>query len=446
MPLVDSKLRRESTGIERQSLFFVFSAFVFRIGLALVTFEQVRPLGIQFSDYLFFLSIFLVLFSPGFHWLKSIRSGIPFGGGLIICGALLSLLNATSVHDAAGPFVRLLVLYGLFAPLALIHSRDIYTNLLFLMAGISANSVIALIQAWIMPGIVDMLSINPITNTGLGSAQGRFQGLTSHPNILGLSVALAVLIGVGLFSSGVKGGSRLWLGTQVAICSLGGIVTGSRTLVAALVPGLLVLVFLQKRNRRTLLRALAALAVIGVAITTLAPTATSLYARRLLSSGEDYSPDYGRAMTAGLAVVEISEKPILGWGVDHMMEAGAMVIPDTSEIGIAHNTFLQYWFAAGLLGAVGFLFLFFTPMRQMLRALKNKTSERATDALSLCLGLYVLLFIVCNVHPIFYNRFVYIPMFALAGFVARLPGPIKVRKAVRTPLVHLPAPNPQPPS
>jgi hypothetical protein len=42
--------------LERQDLLFLFSSFMFRIGLALVTFEQIRPFfGIQVSDYFLFL-------------------------------------------------------------------------------------------------------------------------------------------------------------------------------------------------------------------------------------------------------------------------------------------------------------------------------------------------------------------------------------------------------
>lgn len=439
-PLVDLKLRRPPSSIERQNSLFVFSALVFRVGLALVTFEQDRFFDIQLSDYLFFLSLSLLVFSPKFHWLKSIRSGISLGGALILSGALLSAITASSMSEAAGPFARLLVLFGLFAPLAMIHSRDIRTNMIFVLVGISANSAIALIQAWMLPEIVDMLSVNPTRDTGLGmgSFLGRFQGLTSHPNVLGLSVALAVLIGVGLLSSEARGGARLGLALLVGVCSLAGIVSGSRTLLASLLPALLVLALVQKRNFRSVLRTLAAIVVMGGTIAYLAPAATSLYTDRLFSSGENFVPDYGRVMAATLALAEISQKPISGWGVEHMGEAGTMLIPQTTEVGIAHNTLLQYWYGMGLLGAIGFLALFFVPVMRMLRALKMKSLNGSTDALGLGLASYVLFFIVCNVQPIFYNRFMYVPMFVFAGFAAHLLGPTKGGERAHAPVVHLP--------
>jgi O-antigen ligase len=367
------------------------------------------------------------------------RSGVPVGGVLILFGALLALLDASSINNATGPLARLFVLFGLFAPLAVIHSKNIRANLLFLLGGISANCAIALIQAWVFPEIVDMLSINPVRETDFGSSIGRFQGLSSHPNVLGLSAALAVLIGVGLFVYQKKGDVRWGIGLQVSVCALGGILSGSRTVLASLVPGLLVLALLQRRNRGAILRALAALVVIGVAVTYVGSEGISLYAERLDSSGQDYSPDYGRVMTAALALVEISQKPILGWGTDHFGEAGTMLIPETAEVGAAHNTFLQYWYGLGLLGGIGFLLLFLMPLRQMLRSLKDRPSTDSADAVRLGLACYVLLFVVLNVQPILYNRFVYIPMFVIAGFAVHALDPVKAREAARGPLGHLPA-------
>jgi O-antigen ligase len=144
-------------------------------------------------------------------------------------------------------------------------------------------------------------------------------------------------------------------------------------------------------------------------------------------------------MTAALALVEISQKPILGWGTDHFGEAGTMLIPETAEVGAAHNTFLQYWYGLGLLGGIGFLLLFLMPLRQMLRSLKDRPSTDSADAVRLGLACYVLLFVVLNVQPILYNRFVYIPMFVIAGFAVQALDPVKAREAARGPLGHLPA-------
>src|SRR6266436_8736699 len=84
-----------STRTEQQSLLFFSSAFMFRVGLALVTFEQIRPLfGIQISDYCFFVSLLLLLFRPSSLLLAVRASGILLGGALIFLGSLLSLFNS----------------------------------------------------------------------------------------------------------------------------------------------------------------------------------------------------------------------------------------------------------------------------------------------------------------------------------------------------------------
>jgi hypothetical protein len=49
MSMVESKSVPGSSAIEQQSLVVLCSAFLFRMGLALETFEQVRPLGIEVS-------------------------------------------------------------------------------------------------------------------------------------------------------------------------------------------------------------------------------------------------------------------------------------------------------------------------------------------------------------------------------------------------------------
>src|SRR5947209_5907805 len=90
-------------GAEHASLLFPSSAFMFRVGLALVTFEQIRPFfGIQLSDYCFFVSIFLLLFTPRFLKLSSRQTQVLWGGWLVLIGSVFSLLNVSNWGEAAG--------------------------------------------------------------------------------------------------------------------------------------------------------------------------------------------------------------------------------------------------------------------------------------------------------------------------------------------------------
>ena len=406
----------------RQGLLFLLSALLFRIGLALATFEQVRPFfGIQVSDYCFLMSLLAVLPEVRSRLQEAKDSGILLGGALILSGALLSLQNSTDLSDTVDPLVRLFVLFGLFAPLALIHSNDIRKNMLFLIGGIFANSTIVLLQAWVFPGIVDALSINAIRTDQSEAVVVRFQGLTSHPNVLGLSAALAVLIAAGLlsFKENIKIRGRLIL--VVLVCTIAALLSGSRTFFACLFPGLMVLALLEKWHKRAALRTLSAVFLLSGAVVLLVPGTVQHFFERL-DAGSDYNSDYGRWWAAVETVDEISQKPIIGWGLDHFNEAGLTSIPDSGdEIEGVHNTFLKYWHGMGLLAAVGFLLLFTIPLRRMLRVLKKKASGNSTGTLNLAVATMILLFVVSNLHPVDYNRFLYVPLFVLAGFAARFP-------------------------
>jgi hypothetical protein len=419
-----------ASSMERQDLLFLFSSFMFRIGLALVTFEQIRPFfGIQVSDYFLFLSLLVFLSHPILRLKKFRGSGVLLAGSLILMGSVLSLLHATSFSDAGGPLVRFFVLFGMFGPLALIHSENMLGNLRFLMGGIFMNCVITLLQASIFPRIADSLSINP-TRPDISDI-GRFQGLTSHPNVIGLSAALAVMIGFGLLTSEGSRHIRGRLVIAIFVCTLAGFLSGSRAVFVSLIPSLIVFSILQKQRRRALVRGVVAIGVLWGALTYVAPAVISQFSERLDSTGSDFYSDYGRLWSAVYTVEEIFQKPIVGWGVDHLDDAGLTEVPGTGEIVGAHNTFLKYWHGAGLLGAAGFLAIFTLPARRMLQLLKKEPLGGSSDVLRLSLSCLLLLFIISNLGPFDYNRFLYIPPFVFAGFAASLWLPGETRAIVR---------------
>jgi O-antigen ligase len=441
MPIIDSTPRRGSSAIEQQSLLFLASAFFFRMGLALVTFEVVRPLGILVADYFFLSSLLLLLCGRERRLLKSKGSGVLAAGGVILFGVLLSLVSGSIASIGAGPSIRIIALFGLFAPLAVVHSKNIRQNLFFLVGGVSMNCVIAILSAWVSPSIVNALAISPKVDTYAGQDIGRFAGLAGHSNILGFSAALAILVAVGLLLSEMKPYAHWAIFLQILICTVGALLSGSRSFIVSLIPGLIVLMFWRTLNRRVVLRVCMGLFVLWAGIDFLDPGLVTDYTARLgATSGED-AENYGRLLTAGVALAEISQKPIAGWGVDRFGEAGMMFLPEDNDFAPAHVSFLHYWYAEGLLGAVGFLMLFILPVRRMLQILKTKPSDKLANALRLGLSVYLLLFIASNLHPILFNRFLYMPLFMFAGLTASVPGPIGLRKAVRQRITHLTKPN-----
>jgi O-antigen ligase len=427
------EMTTQSVRLAADTVWFRFSAIMFLMGLALVTFEEVRPLGFMLSDYCFLLS---VIFVPKSRLFKPTGSGVLLGGALIIAGALLSLHDGWRFTDGASSLLRLFLLFGLIAPLSLCHSKNLHKSLFFLAGGIFVNCFITLLQATILPKIVDTLSINPPQPDV--AFIGRYQGLTEFPVTLGLSAALGVLIAVGLFSIEKSRLVRWGLALVIIVCSIGALLSGSRTFLASLIPALITFAVLQENLRRTVVYALAAVVLLWGTATYLLPRAVSDYADRLESVG---FVDVGRLAAASQAVLEIVEKPVLGWGVDHFEEAGIVILPDTAEVAGVHNTFLRYWYAAGLLGAIGFLTLFVTPARNMVLILKQKSSRKLIRIVRLVLACYVFFFIVSNLGPYLYNRYLYVPMFVFAGFVAHAVGPIREQKIAPWPALDLTAKN-----
>ena len=100
---------------------------------------------------------------------------------------------------------------------------------------------------------------------------------------------------------------------------------------------------------------------------------------------------------------------------------------------------MRYWYAAGLLGAIGFLALFVIPTKRMLQVLKQRGADKSIDAVRLILACYVFFFIVSNLGPYFFNRYLYVPMFTFAGFVALSLHPVKTRKVITSPVLRLPS-------
>jgi O-antigen ligase len=177
--------------------------------------------------------------------------------------------------------------------------------------------------------------------------------------------------------------------------------------------------------------------VVWAGIDYLAPGLITDYTGRFGAKSAEDTENYGRLLTAGVALAQISQRPIAGWGVDRLGEAGMMFVPDEGDYLPAHVSFLHYWYAEGLLGAVGFLMLFILPVRRMLQIVKKKPSDNLASVLRLGLSVYLLLFIASNLHPILLNRFLYMPLFMFAGLTAQAPGSIKVSETVRRSAGHL---------
>jgi O-antigen ligase/polysaccharide polymerase Wzy-like membrane protein len=419
----------------------LFSALFFRIGLFSLTFEQDRFGGIQLSDYFLLTCVLLLLFRPTDR-LKSWMAAVPIGGYLLVAGGILSLVSMTSMSNAAAALARLFALFILFAPLAGIHAKDVRVNSHFILGGISANCLIAMIQAWVFPGIVNLLSVNPVEDTDYGSSIGRFIGLTSHPNVLGLSAALGILIGVALFLFDKNPTIRWILAFEVLLCAIGALLSGSRTALVALVPALLIFSFFERRSRGTVVKAILAIGLMFAFLSYFFPNVVSSYSERIDTQG---FVDYDRLLTAATALTDIAQRPIVGWGVDHFDDAGQTFLVDLGISSGTHLTLLQFWYAVGILGAVGFVLVFFGPTIRMIKLLRVNLPLNVRIMLSLGVSVCLLLFIVSFLQPLVFNRFFYMPIFVFAGYASFVAKRVEVQAKSKVPALRL-APKPQPAS
>jgi O-antigen ligase len=407
--------------VARRDQLFLLSSFMFRIGLATMTFDQIRPFGVLAADYFFLSSLLLLSLSNDRRLLISRGSGSLLAGGIILCAMILAHVTAAGA--------QMFVLFGLFAPLAIAHSENIRKNLLFLVGGISVSCSTALVAAWVWPGIANLLTISPLWPTDSFVLGGRFGGLAGHPMILGLSSALAVLVAVGVLSFENRRIIRCIMFLQIPICTLGALLSGSRNFLASLVPSLVLLALWRRWTRKMMYQtclALAGIVIAWIAISYVATDAATLYVDRLTRTSAEDTENSGRLIMAAVAVAEIAQKPVMGWGMEHFGEAGGVFIPVDGEVMFAHDNFLQYWYAMGLLGAIGFLSLFVLPIRRMLIVLKRHPPEMFARILRLGVCVYVLLFIASNLQPILLNRFLYMPLFLFAGLTAKTPSPRRV--------------------
>jgi hypothetical protein len=71
----------------------------------------------------------------------------------------------------------------------------------------------------------------------------------------------------------------------------------------------------------------------------------------------------------------------------------------------------------------------------MLLLLNGQIAAKSGDAIRLILACYVFFFIVTNLGPYLYNRYIYVPLFVFGGFAAHALDPMKVRKVAPSTVV-----------
>lgn len=385
------------------------------LAVPLVTFNVLRaPGNLTYGDPLLLVGGLLL----GVVWLKRghpfgvVPTALPVGAALMLVAGLLAILPADQL-DAVGPTLRFIVTISLMP-------------LILMFAASTPSRIQRLIDVWLLGsvvnalvGILDRLGVTHI-GASLASAdyvalQDRATGLTNHPNHLGLVIAMALPMAVSRLTAGGARGVSALLGLPILA---GGVaVSGSRGALLAAVGGVLLFFMLASGSIRS--RAgfmLVAALVATLALLVLAPGDSErlgfVTVERLEGARNATESDAERRTLLDEGIQDWWDRPFIGRGY--------------SPVRPAHNIYIQFLQAGGVLALVGFL-VFTTPILRRARRLSRPAANfppwlsaiAAGSGASMCVWLLFGL-----VGPNAHDRYLYLPIglvLALALIQRRMP-------------------------
>jgi hypothetical protein len=270
-----------------------------------------------------------------------------------------------------------------------------------------------LVSAWLLgsalaavAALLDASGLTAIGPTLTGSAwDGRFAGLTVHPNHLGLVAVMAFPVALWWLSTQPERLMRIVAATLAGLLVLGVLASGSRAaLISLLAVGVMSLV-VQTRHRNgsaiSLLALLLGCGLVVGAVTLMLPTTMGNGIARLLGQPDSVAVNQDRldAMTASLSSYYGS--PLIGVGF--------------STVKVANNLALQSLQAGGLLTALGLAVYLLGAIVRGLR------TSRVSNGLGTALSLSLLAWLVDGVFQnIIYDRYLFLPVALVLAL--RLPG------------------------
>jgi O-antigen ligase len=358
------------------------SNLLFLFATLLLSLNFVRPFGFAISDWLF-------LGSLGFAFIETLsvdrgntfcwwRNRFLWMAGLILAGALLSLVNSHYFNAAINEIFQQIYVMTLFISLAWIMVRRGKTNSIILALIISGvfTSGIACIDFLTGSRIGPLLSGNPPLNL-----LGRYAGTLGHPNNLGYFLVLTVLLSIGYWINISRSEKKrfpaifyngIWF-VLVIIQSFGIYLSNSLTAYLGFLLGLITLLFslqlLSKKNLKIVL--------VGLSVIVLSTIILTLFSKNTATSISNalnrvISTTAGSRITGySAAWNRITQNPLIGVGYDQIATSGTGL--DVSVLGTpVHNIFLQIWYTGGFLAFLGWLSIYFSIGWAALVTLNNK--------------------------------------------------------------------------
>lgn len=363
--MVGMMLLLATAGIERSAVILLALGFVF------APMNNVKPVAaigfVTMSDVFLLvgvMTLFPLLMTRGIGRQAPFVIGVV---GLVVVG-LLSSAGAESPGASLNVLVRLLV-GAMFLPLVFMvwrPGRGVMT--LFATAYLVGNGIS------VVQGLV----------TRTVSAEGRYIGLTEHPNILGLTSLLAVAV-VPFLVAELPRRLRWTVLAAGAVSAYGIWMSGSRAALIGVVAVALIYLVLSRSIEHALVlfgASIVPIYLIGQAFTSDEVGSGPL--GRLRGGGSASLSDVDRENIARTAVDNFLGHPILGSGF--------------ADASLAHNIYLQIAAAGGVLGLAFYLLVLAATARQPLLL------ERPLRLLALPVMAYAL---IGPLTPLLWDRYIW---------------------------------------
>ncbi len=229
--------------------------------------------------------------------------------------------------------------------------------------------------------LVSMVTVNPVV--------GRSAGLSSHPNVLGLSAAFTLALLAGLADTATT--RARWLAGGCGLALLVGLSrSGSRAAVLGLVVVVGTYLVVTRRHRVALyLAAIVAGAAVVVALGLWVPAPDSALGRVTRPSAGTEQSDEGRAALAATVIERVDRNVLTGSGFSNATEA--------------HNIFIQVVDVGGVLAVVAFTAM----ATAILRALARGRSDPIVAG---ALAMYVAYLASGTVSNTLWDRWLWFPI------------------------------------
>lgn len=300
------------------------------LGFVLAPMNDVRPVAaltfVTMSDVFLVVSFGLlvpILIAKGFQAQPLFLIGVS---GVVTVGLITSLASAEPLQSLNG--LLRLVVGALILPA------------IFMLWRPRREVVVAFAGAYV---VGNCISVAQAVIGGVSSIEGRYIGLTRHPNILGLCSMLALMLLPFLLQELPKWCAWLVVGAG-AVCGYGIWISGSRA--AFLVGATMLVVYLvlsRSIERALLFFGLSIIPVYLVGQTLSSGEESTNIIGRLAGGGSATGSDLAREQLAREAIDRFFASPIIGVGFGDVLEA--------------HNIYLQVAAAVGVVGLIFYLAL-----------------------------------------------------------------------------------------